>query len=384
MWAVPKLSYEGDVFSESVERIASLYRAGHRVVVSFSAGKDSGVCLELALIAARQEGTLPVQVVMRDEEIMFPGTYEYAERVMGRTDVQFHWLVANQPIINVFNRDCPYWWVFDPLVNPEEWVRPIPAWAERIPQMNIERMADVSRFPPKKGKWLIHIIGLRTQESRRREWAVASAKGYMTKVYGKGERNANPIYDWRDGDVWKAIKDNQWDYNHAYDTMARLGVPPRRLRIAPPTMSVASIQTLKIASQAWPQWFERVCRRLPGVRAVARYGKRVVQPMRVSTETWEQCYQRTCIDNAPKWIRDRAVKLMTRTMHQHKHHSTAPFPQVERCKICSNPASWRELAMALYMGDPFCIRGNLSSRLPYVEPDQFRIGAGKWLGKPTW
>ena len=120
---MPKSYYEGSVFTESVERIAALYREGHRVVVSFSAGKDSGVVLEVAVIAAKQEGCLPVEAVIRDEEIMFPGTFEYAERVHARKDVNLHWLVANQPIINVFNRECPYWWVFDPLLKPEEWVR---------------------------------------------------------------------------------------------------------------------------------------------------------------------------------------------------------------------------------------------------------------------
>jgi len=49
--------------------MVEVYEAGHHVVVSFSAGKDSGVCLEVCLLAAKETGNLPLDVVMRDEEI---------------------------------------------------------------------------------------------------------------------------------------------------------------------------------------------------------------------------------------------------------------------------------------------------------------------------
>lgn len=78
---MPRVYTGRDVFAEAVHRMVRVYGEGHRVVVSFSGGKDSGVCLEVCLEAARQTGRLPVEVIMRDEEIMFPGTFEYAERV---------------------------------------------------------------------------------------------------------------------------------------------------------------------------------------------------------------------------------------------------------------------------------------------------------------
>lgn len=277
-----KQFYSESVFSEGIDRIAQLYRGGHRVVVSFSAGKDSGVCLELSKLAAEQEGCLPVEAVIRDEEIMFPGTYEYAERVRSDPKVKLHWIIAHQPIINVFNRECPYWWVFDPLLDPTEWVRQPPSFAEHIDRLNIENMADTKRFPPQEGKELIHIIGIRTQESRRRLWAISSVGGYVTKIRYKNERNAFPLYDWSDGDIWKAVYDNKWDYNKAYDAMHRLGMPRDRLRIAPPTMNVAGIQGLRIASRSFPQWFEKVCKRLPGVRAAVRWGRAVLTPKRAT------------------------------------------------------------------------------------------------------
>ena len=70
-----------NVFDQAIDRLVKEYKDGHRIVVSFSGGKDSTVCLELCIIAATMTNRLPVDVVMRDEEIMHPGTYEYCERI---------------------------------------------------------------------------------------------------------------------------------------------------------------------------------------------------------------------------------------------------------------------------------------------------------------
>ena len=110
---MPKRMLATNVFDAAIDRLKRLYLDDHTVVVSYSAGKDSTVCLELAIIAATETNRLPVHVVMRDEEIMLPGTYELAERTAKRPEVDFHWLVAGQPVINCFNRVLPYFWVFD-------------------------------------------------------------------------------------------------------------------------------------------------------------------------------------------------------------------------------------------------------------------------------
>jgi hypothetical protein len=103
-----------DVFEAALDRLVSLYADGHRLVYSFSGGKDSGVCLELGIMAATMTNRLPVDVIMRDDEIMYPGTFEYAERVAARPEVAFNWIYACQPVVNTFNRENPFFWVFDP------------------------------------------------------------------------------------------------------------------------------------------------------------------------------------------------------------------------------------------------------------------------------
>ncbi len=371
-----------NVFDAALDRLTELYEEGHRVVVSFSGGKDSGVCLELAIVAASIAGRLPVTVVMRDEEIMLPGTFEYAERVAAREEVDFHWMIARQPVINVFNRKSPYFWTFDPLLSPDEWVRPWPTLGYEIPEKHIQGMVTKERFPPDEGKDLITVMGLRTSESMGRRMGLYSSGGYLTKGNEYGVRYARPIYDWQDGDVWLAHKTYSWDYNEAYDYMNRLGVSRRDLRIAPPTLTPGSVRFLEVAAKAHPRWFDRVSKRLPGVRTAGLYGKISVEPFRKWQETWEQCYDRTCIREAPEWIAERAVEFRNAALTRHFKHTTDRIPEVRICSDCGGfGGSWKRMAKIMFNGDPFCSKQTV---LKVVEPEFFREGAGVWGGKPTW
>lgn len=373
-----------DVFSAAIDRLSTLYREGHRLVVSFSAGKDSMAVLECAILAAEETGRLPVEVIMRDEEIMYPGTFEYAARTAARPEIDFHWIYACQPVINVFNRNQPYFWVFDPLLKPEQWVREPPDIAYRIEEKYIQAMTSLKRFPPPPGKDLIQVTGIRASESISRRYSVFSAKGYLTKKNNFGVRTARPIYDWGDGDVWKGVKDFGWDYNHAYDTMFRMGVPRRLLRIAPPSMTADSVESLGMAMRAWPRWFDRVAERLPGIRTAAKFGRRAVEPIRHLHETWEEVFQRECVDTAPEWIRERALKVRDSILRGHRRHSSQPLPDTKPCMSCvGNMGCWRALARFTYNGDPFSLKAG--KILKVVEPEFFRPGAGTWgAGSPTF
>ena len=385
---MPRRSLGKSVIDASLDRLRRLYSDGHTVVVSFSGGKDSGICLELAIMAARDTGRLPVQVLMRDEEIMFPGTFEYAERVAARPEVDFHWIYACQPVINIFDRERPYFWVFDPLLGPGDWVREPPAFAYQIGDLSIESMTTPERFPVAEGKRLYAIIGLRTQESSARKMAIHSSGSWLTKhPNARGCYYARPVYDWRDGDVWKAHADFGWDYNTAYDVMARHGVPRNKVRIAPPTMTPWGVEHLQIAAKAWPRWFGRVSQRLRGLRLAVKYGRRAIQPLRRLSETWEQCFQRTCIDEAPEWISARAERVRELQVAYHRRHSLAGLPEIKRCRQCGPMSSWKAMTTKMYNGDPFCLsiwKCSIHSSIKQIEPDYFRPGSGFWEGKASF
>lgn len=370
------------VFDAAIERMIRLYKNGDRVIVSFSGGKDSGICLEICRIAAAETNRLPVEVAMRDEEIMVPGTFEYCERVAAEPDIEFHWMIANQPVVNMFNRKNPYFWVFDSALKPEDWVRIPPEIAYIIPEKHIQGMVTPDRFPPAKGKDLISVIGLRVQESPTRRMAVHKSKGFLTKGNSYGVRYARPIYDWKDGDVWKAIRDNSWDYNSAYDVMNRLGVSCNDLRIAPPTQVAAELDKLSLFASAWPKWFDKVCKRLPGVRTASMFKRFAVEASRKYGESWQDCFNRECVENAPNWIGERALKVANHCVARYRSHSNDPFPDVASCPRCGRLNSWRTVVKAMYMGDPFSLK---QSVIAPVEPEFFRPGSGTWGGgKPTF
>lgn len=384
---MPKRMLGVTTFDQAVDRMYRLYAEGHRVVVSFSAGKDSGVCVEICTVAAMLADRLPVEVAMRDEEIMFPGTFEYAERVARRDEVDFLWAVANQPIVNVFNRNNPYWWVFDPRLEPEEWVREPPAdLAVSIDQQHIAGLINTDRYPPAEGKNLYAVIGLRVSESPQRRMGLYSSGGYLTTGTDGigGFYKCRPIYDWSDGDIWKAILDNGWDYNRAYDVMYRLGVSRKGMRIGPPTMTVAGLSQLQTCARGWPRWFDKVCERLPGVRLAVQFGRHALEPDRKLGETWKQTFHRTILDDprAADWIKERAAAVRDRSISKHAAHSTADLPDTTMCPRCMPIGCWRHLTRYMYAGDPFSLKQRF---LPPVEPEFFRDGAGTWGGgRPAW
>lgn len=367
-----------NVYDAALARITEMYEEGHRLVVSFSGGKDSGVVAEMCIIAAKRAGRLPVEVLMRDEEIMLPGLFEYAERFRERPEVDFHWVYARQPIINVFSRAMPYWWVFDPLLQPEDWVRQPPEYAYEISDLNIKHMITPDRFPPAEGKKLIAVLGLRAQESNRRRMGVHMSGGHMTKTMTSGTWYSRPIYDWLSGDVWRAISINKWDYASTYTVMHRMGMPKEKLRIAPPTLSIHSTLELQVAAKAWPEWFERVAKRLPGVRAVAMFGKVAISPTHHLGETWEETYQRECIDQAPEWIAERAAKVKEVIVRRHAGHASSPLPEVTPCRHCTGSnVSWKKLSHILYLGDPLAVAVEYLG-IKDVDPEYFRPGSGVW------
>jgi len=385
-----------DVFKAAYDRLFYLYSKGHRLVLSFSGGKDSTVCLELMIMAARDAGRLPVEVIIQDEEISLPGTYEFVEETAARPEVKMSWIVMQHPMINVFNRENPYWWTFDPEVPREKWVREPPSWAEwATDETAIELMTNPLRFPVEKTPiyedWnfeetkqcLVSVLGLRVAESVKRQLGLYGSGSFMTGSNYVGVFAARPIYDWTDGDVWKFIKETGCKYNRAYDTLYKMGVRKAALRIGPPTLNVAALEGLTVAARAWPRWFDKVANRLPGIRTAVQFGKRTVEPYRKYGETWEQCFYRECVQEAPAWIAERAMKVVDRVLSGHSKHSTAPFPESKSCPSCGMLGSWRILAKTLWGGDPYCQR--TAGLLDLVEPKFFRPNSTKtWIGSPEF
>ena len=382
------------VLDRAVERMYEIYKEGHRVLISFSGGKDSTVALEVCILAASQANKLPVEIVMRDEEVMFPDTIDFQRRTFERPDVIGHWLIANQPVVNIFDRRNPYFWTYDPELTEDKWMQPPPSYAQFIEDKNIENLVTTQRFPVdiEGGQKLVNVIGLRVQESLARRLAIHSSKGYMT-AENNGKVSCRPIFDFNDGDIWKFIKDFNLDYSKDYDTFVRFGVARKNLRLGPPTMTPYGIPTLQIISRAHPRWFDKLTDRLDGVRSGVQFGKVAIMPFRRHGESWEDCFKRTCIEEAPDWIAKRSTHVMNKLQKMMAKNSVGrniPDISEDRYLKSMHIGSWKKMAEHLYNGDPFGLKtkkffnGKEDWCRPYLEPEFFRKGSGYWGGKPNW
>jgi predicted phosphoadenosine phosphosulfate sulfurtransferase len=333
---------------------------------------------ELAIMAARKVGRLPIEITTIDEEIYPPGTPEYMEWFARRPEVSPIWIVNNQPNNNLFSRETPFWYNFDRQVE-SKWVRRYPDFAVYIGDPSMGNTLSSEYFDLKGHKRFVSLIGLRAEESLKRRRAIASVSknegAWETKVASDGFSRAYPIYDWTDDDVWKFIKDFKLRYSDAYNKMYAAGIPKKQLRIGPILHNSSSLRVLGTYSRIWPHWFDRVAERLPGIRLLAKFGRAAVTPQRKLRETWEQAYHRINIDEAPQWIRERSLLAKEKVLQRHSGHSTAPFPEVMNCDRCGKNASWKGMTHAMYFGDRNCDETAVSE---YFTWDLYNFKGEQW------
>lgn len=361
-----------DVYTEGLRRIESLYKKCHRVVVSFSGGKDSTVLLHLAKEAARNTGNLPVEVIFCDAEIAWPGTFEYIEDVSDDPEVDFYWVMQGGSTSNCYNRECPLFWPFDERYE-DVWMRRPDEQAYWIAELSFSGLVHPVRFPPREGKKLVYLTGIRVEESIMRRRSIASSGSFLTRHPNDwGAYAARPLYDWTSGDVWKFIADNNIPYNTAYDTMVRGGLSRRDMRVSStPALSVQQIPCLQIFRRSHPTWFAKACARLPGLKLAALYGSRAMAVEPNKGETYKQCFFRHLNgERTPAWVVQQSTVGLKTLLGAHKvHSSAADFGDTDACQSCA--VSWKTMVSKMYVVNGFGTAGDWNSaqfRPNYYHP----------------
>lgn len=363
------------VLDEAVARVLPLYADGHRVVVSMSGGKDSTVAMEICRIAAKMTNRLPVEVMHRDDEIMYPGTFEYLERVANDPEISMNWWHSNEACNHFFSRRLPFYWPFDPRLPESQWVRRPPAVA-RFEDSPLTTYVRPERFRPAAGRKLYDIIALRANESLNRIRAIFATHGHLTRQSREGTTNVRPTYDWTDRDEWRFIQETGCDYNRAYDVLNAIGVPRTRQRVGSFAITWAVAIDYPKKAKAWPEWHGRVVERLgPEIEEVAQRGPAALRPKRLSGELWWNTFMRECVAEAPGWVADRARLVAEQAVARHARHSREAFPDSESCLECLPrtrsarvPKSWREVTNGTFMGDVW----GFNTSLPQVTGASFR------------
>ena len=347
---------ERNVYAAAQERFRMLYRRFDTVVVSFSGGKDSTVCLHLALEAAEAQGKLPVQAYFWDEEAIHPETIEYVERIRARPDVKLRWLCMPVKHRNACSRRSPYWYCWDPEAEPL-WCRPLPAYAERTGSWFKKGMTIPEASPYVYGReygTVCDIRGIRADESLRR---LMSVMNRLEENWLQGARNGNnypasPIYDWSVTDVWTAPMQHGWDYNRTYDLFYKVGVPLNDMRVCPP-FGEEPLGALYRYALCWPDLWDKMVRRVPGAATAARYSRTVLygfggQRLPDGVKSWREWTERLLVLYRDPYRSIISAKISS-IIQMHKNKTKRPIP--EDSADPHSGLSWRFLANLVMRGD---------------------------------
>ena len=362
------------------ERLDWVFDRFDFVTVAFSGGKDSTVCMHLALEAARARHRLPLHVYSFDEEAIPPETVEYMARVAARDDVAFHWYCVPIQHRNACSTREPYWYCWEP-EKRDLWVRDLPAGAiTDYPGLVRKGIAEqmAALFPPSKGS-LANIMGIRTQESLSRYGAVASKEGFLAFVNPAAVRhgkNIYPIYDWTTEDVWRAPARFDWDYNRAYDVMEAAGVTRHDQRCAPP-FGEQPIRRLHTYKTCWPHLWAKMTARVQGAATAARYANTELYGVSIEADdlpagmTWRE-WTLAALDLLPPANRREAAQAIRVAVSIHNARSNgAPMPDAEPHPVSG--FSWKLLYIPAKVG------GNKFGRIQQKITNraiQFRKRAG--------
>jgi predicted phosphoadenosine phosphosulfate sulfurtransferase len=301
------------------------------VAVSFSGGKDSTVCLNLALEGARSRGK-SLLVFFFDEEAIPYETEHYVRRVAEahKSEIELRWYCLPIQHRNACTRKSPFWYPWAPEDEPL-WVRPLPpeaiVAAEGFPTEKDRRPSMPDSVPmlfdTRKLGRTVQILGIRADESLTRTRAILkhASEGYdYIRQWSPNLYKLYPIYDWSTKDVWTAPAKFQWDYNRAYDLMELAGISHAEQRCAPP-YGEEPLRGLWTYQVCFPDIWDKMANRVPGSATAARYSTSLLYafdslPDKPAELTWPQFVKQWIEKHPQPWKSEIAVRVK-RWIDQH-------------------------------------------------------------------
>jgi predicted phosphoadenosine phosphosulfate sulfurtransferase len=299
-----------NVYKAALERIAVAFENFDNVLVAFSGGKDSGICVSLCYQYAREHGLLhKLAVYHQDYEAGYPQTFEYIERVLdSMPEVRRYWLCLPVKAACAVSMHQTSWIPWHP-EQKKIWVREIPDKSYTVTQENIWypfqlgtsgfdcRIEFAREFAKKHGTTAV-IVGLRAEESLSRQGAITSNERVnffnglrYTVLQDDITCNFYPIYDWSVEDVWTAVGKFQWDYNKLYDLFYWAGLTIHQMRTASPFHACGQ-KNLALYRVIAPDMWGKMVSRVNGVNFCAIYGGTAAMGWRSIKKpkhlTWEE------------------------------------------------------------------------------------------------
>lgn len=285
-----KIYTNQNVYDASQSRLEYIFNEFENVLVAFSGGKDSSVCLNMVYEYAKEHGMLDkVAMYHLDYEAQYQMTTDYVTKVFSEyPGIKKYWLclpIAAQCCCNMTSGT----WIPWEREKQNIWVREMPDSEYVINQDNVQfqfKEGDMDYkvqtnfskwFSKEYGKTAV-VVGIRASESLHRYVAVSKDDKKIIydgkkwcSVIDKNTVNAYPIYDWETSDIWTANAKFEWDYNKLYDLYYQAGLTIDKMRVASPFNDCAS-ETLKLYKVIDPNMWGKMVSRVNGVNFTGIYG----------------------------------------------------------------------------------------------------------------
>lgn len=285
-----KIYTNQNVYDASQSRLEYIFNEFENVLVAFSGGKDSSVCLNMVYEYAKAHGMLDkVAMYHLDYEAQYQMTTDYVTKVFSEyPGIKKYWLclpIAAQCCCNMTSGT----WIPWEREKQNIWVREMPDSEYVINQDNVQfqfKEGDMDYkvqtnfskwFSKEYGKTAV-VVGIRASERLHRYVAVSKDDKKIIydgkkwcSVIDKNTVNAYPIYDWETSDIWTANAKFEWDYNKLYDLYYQAGLTIDKMRVASPFNDCAS-ETLKLYKVIDPNMWGKMVSRVNGVNFTGIYG----------------------------------------------------------------------------------------------------------------
>ena len=302
-----------NVYTAAQQRLEYIFNEFDNVLVAFSGGKDSGVCLNLCYDYAKEHSMLhKLAMYHLDYEAQYQMTTDYVTETFEQfNDIKRYWLCLPVGADCGCRMDSDRWIPWEK-GKEDIWVRNMPDVPYLITEDNVpfditvgQRDYDVQdnfcKWFAEENGTTATIIGIRAAESLDRFRAVKSDK--KVNVYDDKKWTtkisddlvyAYPIYDWETSDIWVYNAKLMKNYNHLYDLYYQAGLNIDQMRVANPFHSCGE-KTLALYKVIDPNNWGKMVGRVNGVNMMALYGgttamgwKNITKP---DNYTWkEYCF----------------------------------------------------------------------------------------------